>query len=219
VLEYAKGIDPQSGWTTIKQGTSTGVNGEIAQWDVAQVAKSVDFTAPLVDHDQYSFTLRLRVDAKNAGGQAVHNEFRKSVGLYKDPTLLPGFPIRHKSSVEASAKIYDINGDGKDDLIQPTSDGIVHAYQADGSELAGWPALAPIRPELAGATAYANKACAYRTDKTGCIAQVTTRSSPSTVRTFWARPPLAIWTMTAKWKWSSRPTTVKSSPYTPTANR
>ncbi len=174
VLEYAKGIDPKSGWTTIKQGTSTGVNGEIAQWDVAQVAKSVDFTAPLVDHDQYSFTLRLRVDAKNAGGQAVHNEFRKSVGLYKDPTLLPGFPIRHKSSVEASAKIYDINGDGKDDLIQPTSDGIVHAYQADGSELAGWPALAPIRPELAGATAYANKACAYRTDKTGCIAQVTT---------------------------------------------
>jgi hypothetical protein len=171
VLEFQKGIDPKGAWTTIKAGTTPGLTGDIAEWDAAEAAKAIDFTAPLVDHDQFSFTLRLRVTAKTDGGVEVKNEHRKSVGLYKDPDLLPGFPIHSKASIEASPKLFDLDGDGKDELIQPTSDGLVHAYKADGTEIAGWPVASPIRPELDPVTGTAKNSCAYRTDKTGCKAQ------------------------------------------------
>ncbi len=171
VLEYAKGIDPKSGWTTIKDGTDVAAfAGELAQWDVAEAAKAVDFTAPLTDHDQYSFTLRLRVTAKNADGTELKNEFRKSVGLFKDPDLLPGFPIRNLASIEASGKMFDIDGDGKDEFILPNSDGRVHAFKADGTEPKGWPVWSPLRRELSEDFLYnITKGCAFRTDKTGCL--------------------------------------------------
>lgn len=171
VLEYAKGIDPKSGWTTIKEGKDAAAfSGEIAEWDVAEAAKSVDFTAPLVDHDQYSFTLRLRVVAKTTDGVEVKNEFRKSLGLFKDPDLLPGFPIRNLASIEASGKMFDIDGDGKDEFILPNSDGKLHAFKADGTEPKGWPVLSPLRKEFDKTYLYnVNSSCAYRTDKTGCL--------------------------------------------------
>lgn len=171
VLEYAKGVDPKSGWVKIKEGTTPGLQGEIHEWDVAEVAKSVDYAAPLVDHDQYTFTVRLRVEAKTAGGKTVKNEFRKAYGLYKDPSLLPGFPIETVASMEASPKLFDLDGDGKDELIQGTTDGMLHAYQFDGKELAGWPVAMPIRKEFTPGPGDVSKACAYRTDKTGCIAK------------------------------------------------
>lgn len=175
VLEYAKGIDPKGGWTEIKAGTTTGMTGEIAEWDAAKAAEAIDFSAPLTNHDQYSFTLRLRTEAKTAGGKTVKSEFRKSVGLYKDPNLLPGYPKHYLSSIEASPKLFDLNGDGKDEYIQPTTDGLVHAWQADGTEMAGWPVKLPVRVELSKDFAgNISKACAFRTDKTGCIAKIGT---------------------------------------------
>ena len=171
VLEYAKGIDPKDGWVTVKNEDNIDAKqGDIAQWDVAEAAKSVDYTAPLVDHDQYSFTLRLRVTSKTDGGKEVKNEFRKSVSLYKDPNLLPGFPIRNLASVEASGKMFDLDGDGKDEFILPNSDGKLHAFKADGTEPAGWPVLAPKRHELGDDFLYNVKnSCAYRSDKTNCL--------------------------------------------------
>lgn len=174
VLEYQKGIDPKGVWTTIKAATTPGLTGEIAEWDVAEVAKAIDFTAPLVDHDQYSYTLRLRVTAKTEAGATVKNEFRKSVGLYKEASLLPGFPMKYKASIEASGKMFDLDGDGKDELIQPTSDGLVHAFKADGTEAAGWPVASSIRPELDAKSGTAKNSCAYRTDKKACKATIGT---------------------------------------------
>jgi hypothetical protein len=172
VLEYAKGIDPKSGWTEIKKGTGEIKDkGEIAEWDAAKAAEAIDFTAPLVDHDQYSFTLRLRVEAKTAKGETVKNEFRKSVGLFKEPDLLPGFPIHYKASIEASPKMFDLDGDGKDEYIQPTTDGLIHAFKADGTEAKGWPVSTPVRKEFTEGPWNLSKACAYRTDKAGCKAQ------------------------------------------------
>jgi MYXO-CTERM domain-containing protein len=172
VLEYAKGIDPKGGWVTVSEGKTAGIDGKIAEFDVAKAAEAIDFDAPLIDHDQYSFTLRLRATAKAKDGTEVKSEYRKSIGLYKDPDLLPGYPKHVKTSVEASPKLFDLDGDGGDELIQPTSDGFVHAWKADGSEAAGWPIPTPVRRELGDeGVQNVSKACAYRADKAGCTAQ------------------------------------------------
>ena len=178
VLEVAKGIDPKSGWATHAEGKTPGISGKIAELDITALAKQVDFDAPLVHHDQYSFTMRLRVTAKNETGIEVKNEFRKSFGVYKDADLLPGFPIHNKASVESSPKLFDIDGDGKDEIIQPTTDGAIHAWKADGKEAAGWPVFAPVRPELGKAGVHnISKACAFRTDKKDCKVKVGTMKS------------------------------------------
>ena len=166
-LEYAKGIDPKSGWTEIAKGTGE-KEGVLAQWDVAAAAKAIDFNAPLVDHDQYSFTLRLTVTAKTAKGEAVKNEFRKSVGLFVEPDLHAGFPIHYKASIESSPKFFDLDGDGKDEYIQPTTDGAIHAWKPDATEAKGFPVWVPIRKEFTPGAWSTAKSCAYRTDKAGC---------------------------------------------------
>ena len=171
VLELAKGVDPKSGWSTMKEGTTPGLQGEIYEWDAAETAKAIDYAAPLVDHDQYTYTMRLRVEAKTADGKTVKNEFRKAFGLYKEPDLLPGFPIETVTSIESSPKMFDLDGDGKDELLQNTSDGYFHAYTAEGKEAAGWPVKMPVRKEFKPGPGDVSKACAYRTDKTGCIAK------------------------------------------------
>lgn len=172
-LEMAKGVDPKSGWDKLSEGTTAGIEGKIFEWDTAAAAaKYFDYTAPLTDHDQYTVTVRLRVTAKNKAGKTVKSEMRKTVGLYKDPDLLPGYPKRLSTSVEASPKLFDLDGDGGAEIIQPTSDGAIHAWKADGSEAAGWPVHTPIRREFQESYKFnTTKACAYRKDKTGCIAK------------------------------------------------
>lgn len=173
VLEVAKGIDPKGseGWKTIKEEKGIDAkSGDLAEWDVAESSKLVNYDAPLADHDQYSFTLRLRVSSKTSGGAEVKSEYRKSVSLYKDPDLLPGFPINNLASIEASGKMFDLDGDGKDEYIVPSSDGKLHAYKADASEPKGWPVWSPVRKEFDPTYLYnTTNSCAYRAKKDGCL--------------------------------------------------
>src|SRR5207237_3866552 len=48
------------------------------------------------------------------------------------PKMLP-------NDIEASPVLADLNGDNRNDLIVANSDGVIHAWQRDGSELPGWP--------------------------------------------------------------------------------
>jgi hypothetical protein len=50
-----------------------------------------------------------------------------------------------------SPSFHDLDGDGVDELLLPTSDGVVHAYTdvATGEELPGWPVLVGQLPSLA----------------------------------------------------------------------
>lgn len=170
-LHIAKGVDPKGGWQALADGKGE-VNGKLTTWDVAATAKELfDFTAPLQGHDQYTVTLRLTVTAKTASGKPVTNEMRKSVALFQDADLLPGFPKRLDTSVETSPKLFDLDGDGGEELIQPTTDGKVHAYKADGSEAKGWPVMMPVRRALDPAYKHQiGGACAFRQDKKGCVA-------------------------------------------------
>src|SRR5205807_5584124 len=40
---------------------------------------------------------------------------------------------------ESPTRYADLNGDNVQELIAPTEDGLVHAYEPNGSELKGWP--------------------------------------------------------------------------------
>ena len=43
------------------------------------------------------------------------------------------------SNGDSSPVLVDLNGDNRNELVVATSDGWVHAYRANGSELPGWP--------------------------------------------------------------------------------
>src|SRR5262249_56665731 len=66
-------------------------------------------------------------------------QMRKALFIYHDPTVLPGFPIYMGASGEAPPKLADLDGDGKREIVIPDTNGWVHAYRADGTELAGFP--------------------------------------------------------------------------------
>ncbi|MDX6643545.1 MAG: cell wall-associated protease [Solirubrobacteraceae bacterium] len=53
--------------------------------------------------------------------------------------LRAGFPKRLGTGGEAPIRYHDLNGDGVQELVVPTEDGKIHAYEPNGSELAGWP--------------------------------------------------------------------------------
>jgi hypothetical protein len=74
-----------------------------------------------------------------------------------DTDLLPGFPIDMGASVETSAKLADINGDGVRDIVVGASDGSVHVFSTKSGmpvELPGFPyhtnVLDGLNPNLSG---------------------------------------------------------------------
>ncbi len=164
VLEYALGVDPKSGWTTLVEDNTAGIDGTIHELDTAEIASSIDYGAPLTAPHQYSVTLRLRVEADN-GGTLVKSESRKTIHIIRDPDLLSGFPLQFPASLEGSPKAADLDGDGTEEIILPTSDGWVHALKADGTELTGWPVRLGLRPSLDPEKADNTRgACAYLED-------------------------------------------------------
>lgn len=164
-VEYGIGLDPVSFTTVYTSGDkSQPTNGNLASWDLRNIPSSAfSATTPLppftLDDDNVSrmnkinvptLTLRVRV-TDNFGGIG---EMRKTIYLRTDPDLLSGYPKELGGSVEASAKLADLDGDGKAEIIQPTSSGDVHVFKADGSYLAGFPVktnrLRSLDPAVAG---------------------------------------------------------------------
>jgi MYXO-CTERM domain-containing protein len=90
--------------------------------------------------EQFSGTLELRVVGENPAGDDVRGVFRKTFGVRGDTQTLPGFPLFLGASGESSPKLTDLDGDGREEIVVATSDGLVHAFKSDGSELAGFPA-------------------------------------------------------------------------------
>ena len=170
VLEYATGVAPRDAeFVEIDHGTTTGIEGKCATWDVSKVA--LDLTKKVTDPHQNAVTLRLRATAPKAGGGTIRGEHRKGVILHTDPSAFPNFPIDLRASGESSPLFADIDGaDHDEELVVLGSDGLVHVYQADGSEAPGFPFALDARTSLQ--TSNPNNvrgACAFRTDKTGCL--------------------------------------------------
>lgn len=97
--------------------------------------------------DKFGVIVQMTVTAKDASGTVVkglsggplEGIATKDFNLHDDPALLPGYPKDLQGDGAAAPRYADLNDDGKDELVVATSNGIIHAYEADGTELPGWP--------------------------------------------------------------------------------
>jgi hypothetical protein len=108
--------------------------------------------------DKFGVILRLTVTAATqttAGLKTLTGIATKDMNLHDDPALLPGFPKDLLGDGAAAPRFADLNDDGKDELVVATSNGLIHAYEADGSELPGWPVHTTVMPSAALPTAKA----------------------------------------------------------------
>ncbi len=86
----------------------------------------------------------LRLVVTDANGQ--RGEDRQAFVVLHDRSLRRHFPIDLHGSVESSPQFADLNGDGRDELVVADSNGLVHAIEASGHELAGWPVREDLVP-------------------------------------------------------------------------
>ena len=91
----------------------------------------------------------MRLVVTSADGTALTGMDRKVLTALDDPTLRAGFPKRLGAGGEAPIRYADLDGDNRQELVVPTEDGRVHAYEPDGSRaarLAGAHARPSTRP-------------------------------------------------------------------------
>ena len=69
-------------------------------------------------------------------------------GVTKPPIPRPAEPFTRLPVVGASAPpvLYDLNGDGKLEIVQAAWDGHLYAFEPDGSQLRGWPVDVKLPP-------------------------------------------------------------------------
>ena len=171
VMEYALGVAPKDGeFIEIDKGTTEGVEGVLTTWDLTSI--DIDLDKKLDDPHQNAVTLRLRASAKLEGGEDIVGEMRKGFLIERDPDLHEGFPIYLGTSGESSPTFADLDGDGAEDIVTALADGYLHAYKYDGSEVEGFPVVLGLRWTVDPENALnVNNACAYRSDKEGCVAE------------------------------------------------
>ncbi len=101
----------------------------------------------------YAFTVRVVV--RTAGGATpMTGEDRRQLFLHRDQDMLAHFPIELQTDGASAPLLADIDGDNRNELVVATSDGTIHAYRPDGSELPGWPVHTDSLPLHSGERAY-----------------------------------------------------------------
>src|SRR5439155_6084824 len=83
---------------------------------------------------------------------------RRTIFIHDDPDLKARYPLQVGADGAASPAIADLDGDGVGDIVFGTSNGLVYAKHADGSNLPGWPVATDALAIVAGSAAYASKA-------------------------------------------------------------
>ena len=81
-------------------------------------------------------------------------EDRRQLFLHRDQDMLRGWPRELHTDGASSPLLIDLAGDNRNQLVLATSDGVVHAFNSDGSELPGWPVYTDQLPLHTGEAAY-----------------------------------------------------------------
>jgi hypothetical protein len=181
VVEWAPGVQPLAAEFQVideqtNQGPDTvsGADGPLAELDVRTI--STDHTADvdsLRGENEHTITIRIRATAHYGGELGdVEATLHRTAYVHRDPDLVEGFPFYLGDSGEGSAKLVDLDGDGRDEIIYPTTGGAVHAlrWTPNGpEELSGFPARTvrldgfaetppvPDKPRYLSAPAYASE--------------------------------------------------------------
>ncbi len=148
-VEWATGLQPPA-WPAADQwhvvaradGSTAPTDGVLGTLDLAEVAGALPDNGRgtptteggLPDPDR--FTVRLRVVVTDAEGRVAIDH--RHVFVHDDPDLLPVPEVPGAGA--PSPAFADLDGDGADELLVATDDGLVHALQGTGgAELPGWP--------------------------------------------------------------------------------
>ena len=143
-IEVAPGIQPaESDFVTVLASAVPPTGNNLGSIDLRALQASMPHgtTGPAVnadgtpDPDRFTFTVRVR--AYNGG--LTPGEDRRVFELHHDPDLLPGFPFQLGSDGVSSPVTADLDGDGREEIILGTAEGLVHAFHPDGTEVSGWP--------------------------------------------------------------------------------
>lgn len=141
-VQYGLGPDPtEAQFHTIAAGHVAGRHGRgtLARLALARIPKSfwqrpLHYTTDLSSTEQHTVTFR--VQATDGAGNM--GEDRRAVAVFHDPSLAPGYPRYLGQGKEAQPELYDLNGDGRLDMVFGDADGFVHALDR-GRELPGFP--------------------------------------------------------------------------------
>src|SRR5439155_182943 len=83
---------------------------------------------------------------------------RRTIFIHDDPDLKARYPLQVGADGASSPAIADLDGDGVGDIVFGTSNGLVYAKHADGSDLRGWPVATDPLAIVTGSAAYISKA-------------------------------------------------------------
>jgi Subtilase family len=146
-LMWGVGQAPSS-WSTLREGDSSGTVTEFGSIDLTKVREALatyvvppdsggpTFAASEPNPFQHEFTVQLEVSGQ---GIPLTGIDRRVFDTFTDPSLVSGYPKRMGTGGESPTRYADLNGDNVQELIAPTEDGLVHAFEPDGTELRGWP--------------------------------------------------------------------------------
>src|SRR5436190_2409678 len=146
-LMWGAGQQPSS-WTTVREGDSSGTVTDFGSIDLNAIRSALATYVPPPDSGgptfaagqpnpfQHEFTVQLEVSGQGVPMTGID---RRVLDTFTDPTLVSGYPKQMGSGGESSTRYADINGDNVQELIVPSEDGLVHAYEPSGKELRGWP--------------------------------------------------------------------------------
>ena len=103
----------------------------------------------------HAFTVRVVATVAGQGTRpSLTGEDRRQLFLHRDQDLLDGFPRSIGGDGASSPLLVDLDGDNRNELVIAGSDGVVHAYRRDGSELPGWPVRGDLATLHRGARAF-----------------------------------------------------------------
>lgn len=156
-VQWAPGVQPEESayrdvvapLNNIPGATVSGGAVPLALLDPTQIdpRHPRDPDSPFGENDR-SISIRVHAVAHYAGYD-VSGEARRVIAITNqknglDTDLLPGFPLRLGTSLEASAKLADIDGDGLRDIVLPDSSGKLHVLTLKSGtpvEVPGFPYL------------------------------------------------------------------------------